>query len=156
MQPDGIDIGISRPFRLELRGALKLAKRLGGPFKAGERQSERMVQPRIQGRPGDRRAQHSFPFGIPAELPVEIGEIDRRRHVLRAQTQRGLVFSLGIHGQAAPRVEASERGARFGPIGVEALGGDELGCRTLEAGPVGGRLARRRNRGEERGRPTSQ
>ena len=29
MQPDGIDIGISRPFRLELGGARKLAQRLG-------------------------------------------------------------------------------------------------------------------------------
>jgi len=28
MQPDGIDIGISRTFRLEFRGALKLAERI--------------------------------------------------------------------------------------------------------------------------------
>ena len=91
------------------------------------------MQPRIPGRRGDRRAQHALAFGIPAELPIEIGEIDRRRRVLRAEPQRGLVFGLGLGGLAAPRVEASERGARFRPIGVEALRGDELGRRALEA-----------------------
>ena len=32
MQPDGIDIGISRTFGLELRGARKLGQRLGRPL----------------------------------------------------------------------------------------------------------------------------
>ena len=65
MQPDGIDIGISRPFRLELGGARKLGQRVGRPLEAGERQSERMMQSRIPGRPGDRGAQHALPFGDP-------------------------------------------------------------------------------------------
>jgi hypothetical protein len=56
----------------------------------------------------------------PPKLPVEIGEVDRRGRILWAEPQRGLVFDLGIR---APGVEISQRGAGFGPIGVEALGG---------------------------------
>jgi len=70
---------------------------------------------------------------------------------MRAQPQRSLVLGLGIGGETAPRVKISERGARLGPVGIEALGSDELSRRALERFAIGGRLARARNCGEQRG-----
>ena len=90
---------------------------------------------------GDCRAQYGLAVSIPPELSIEIGEIDGRRRKLRTEPQGGLVFCLGLIGAATPRKEIPQRGARFGSVGVEALGGDELGRGTLEPVTVGGGLA---------------
>src|SRR5262249_58407732 len=84
-----------------------------------------------------------------AELAIKIGEVDRGWTVLWAQPQRCLVFDLGIRKEAAPCEEISQRGPRLGSIGVEALGGDELGRRALERFAISGRLACGRNRGRQ-------
>src|SRR5262249_59883309 len=68
---------------------------------------------------------------------------------MRAEPQRSLVFGFSIGREAAPRVKISERRTRLGPIGVEALGSDELGRRALERFAIGGRVACARNRGEQ-------
>ena len=67
-----------------------------------------------------------------------------------AEPQRRLVFDLGIRKEAAPREKISQSGPRLGPIGVQALGGDELGRRALERLAIGGRLACGWNRGKQR------
>jgi hypothetical protein len=81
---------------------------------------------------GDRGAQHVLAFGIPSEPPIEVGQVDRRRRILRAETQCALVFGFGLGRKAAPREEVSQRRARFRPIGIEALRRDELRRGALE------------------------
>ena len=81
---------------------------------------------------------------------IKVGEIDGGGGVLRAQLQRGFVLGLGLGRPAALRKETSERGARFRPIGIEALGVDKFGGRALEPFAVGGRLARGRHHRQQR------
>jgi hypothetical protein len=88
MQCDGIDVGVSRSVAIELGGALKLAKRLVGPLQAGEREAQRVMQPRVLRRRGDRRTQHAFSVAIAPELPIKIGQIDRRRPIERSAMAR--------------------------------------------------------------------
>jgi hypothetical protein len=90
------------------------------------------------------------PLAVPPRLAIEIGEVDRRRRKLRAQPQRRFIFRLRLRREAAAGIEAAQRRARLGPIGVEPLRSDELGRRTLEALPVGHRLVRGRDAGEQR------
>jgi hypothetical protein len=80
--------------------------------------SECMMQPGILRWGGDRRAQHAFSLSVAAELPIEIGEVDRGRRELRTEPQRGLELGLGIRREATPRVEVSKRAARLRPIRV--------------------------------------
>src|SRR5215471_18290623 len=90
--------------------------------------------------------QHCQRLAIAAELPIEIGEVDHRGRVVRAQPKRRLVFGLGVAPATALRIKISQRGTRLGSIGIETLGGNELGRRALETLAIGGRLARVRDR----------
>jgi hypothetical protein len=53
---------------------------------------------RVARRIRDRRAQNGLTLVVPAELPVEVGQVDGRRGELRAEPQRCLVFGLGLNG----------------------------------------------------------
>ena len=141
MQPYTIDVGVSGLVGRELGGAAQFIECFIGPLKAGERQPERIVQPRVARRCGNRFTQHIFAFLIPSQTTIEIGEVDRRRRKFLAQMERGFVFGLGIRHEAASCVKGSERGSRLGPIGVELLGRNIFGGGALEAFTVGGRLA---------------
>ena len=101
----------------------------------------------------DRSAQNALAVGFAAEPAIEIRKIDRGRRELRAQPQCRPIFGLGFHRPAAARKEIAERGARLRAIRILALGGDEFRRRSLEPLAVGGRLARARNRGEQRNGP---
>src|SRR5262249_57264622 len=123
----------------EMSGVAQLTERLIETLQPGEREAERMMQPRVLRRGGDRRGQRAFSIAVPDELAIKIGEVDRRRRVLRAQPQRSLVFDLGIRKEATSGEKISQGGAGLRPIGIEALGGDELGRRALERFAIGGR-----------------
>src|SRR3954469_9630302 len=140
MQPYGIDVGVSGLFGRELGGAAQFAQCFVGSLEAGERQTQRVMQPRILWRCDECRAQHVLALPIPAQTPIQIGEVDRRGRKLRVQAESGVVFSLGLWGTAPARVEGAERGTRLGSIGIELLGSDELACGALEPCTVGRRL----------------
>ena len=79
-------------------------------------------------------------------MPIQIGEIDRRGCKLRAQSQGGDKFLFGLGAVTALGVERSQRRARFGAIGVETLGGNKLGGRTVETIAISWGLPWRRDR----------
>ena len=102
------------------------------------------------------QAPHASTFSpslIPLQTPIEIGEVDRGRRKLRAQLERGFVFGLGLRHEAAPCIKGSERGSPLGTVRIELLGGDVFGGGAREPFTVGGRLARRGDRGEQRNGP---
>src|SRR6478736_311976 len=87
----------------------------------------------------------SVSSAVAPELAVELGEVDGRGSEMATEPQRGLVFGLGSRSAAPPSIKVCERRSRFGPIGIEVLGGDEFGRCVLERFAVSGRLARGRN-----------
>jgi hypothetical protein len=105
-----------------------------------EIEAERVMKARILRRSNERGSERSLGVGFASERPVKIGQVDRCRRKLRAQSQCSLVFGLGVGGTTTLSKEASERRARFRPIGIEALRVDELCRRALKSFAVGGRL----------------
>src|SRR3954451_20115630 len=101
MQPYGIDVGVSGLFGRELGGAAQFAQRFVGSLEAGERQTERVMQPRILWRCDECRAQHALALPIPAQTPIEIGEVDRRGRK-RGFKWRAALYSASASG-ARPR-----------------------------------------------------
>ena len=102
---NAIDVGVSGLVGRQFGGAAQFVQRFVGPFEAGERQTECMVQPRVARRCGNRVTQHIFTFRIPPQTPIEIGEVDRCRRKLRVQAERGFVFGLCIPHEAAPGIK---------------------------------------------------
>src|SRR5262245_13471305 len=96
------------------------------------------------------RAQNLLTIAISPQLPVKIGEIDRRRHKLRSEPQRSLVLGFRFSSEATACIEISERRARLRPIGVETLGSDELGRGAFESLAIGWRKAFGRNPSQQR------
>src|SRR3954466_15690201 len=103
MQPHGIDVGVSGLVGRELGGAAQFVQGSVGSPEAGERQTERVIQTRIARRCRNRLTQPAFALPIPAQTPIEVGEVDRRRRELRAQVQSGFVFGLSLWSATAPR-----------------------------------------------------
>ena len=101
MQRDGKDILIARRSGLQLGRAAEFGERGVGLLEACQHEAEGVMRRRVARRNCDGRAQNAFAFSVAAELPVEIGEIDRGGRVLRAEFQRRPVFGLGLGGPAA-------------------------------------------------------
>ena len=85
MQCDGVDIRISRLLGVELGGPTQFLQRVVGSFEPHERQAERMMKACILWRCGERGPQHTLAVGFPPDAPIEIGKVDCRGRVLRAQ-----------------------------------------------------------------------
>jgi hypothetical protein len=145
--------GITRAVWFKLARTAKLDECLIGPLQPGQREAERMMQPRVLRRHGDRRTQHAFSIAILSKLPIKISRVDCCRRVLRTETQPSPVFAFRVRQEATPGVKIPKRRARFRSIGVEPLRGDELRCCSLETFAVGGRLICSRNGGEKQGGP---
>src|SRR5580700_3137650 len=85
MQRHRVDVKIARAAGLELDRPVQLVKRIGGALHAHQGQAERVMQAGVARRGRERRAQRALPLPVPAELAIEVGEIDRRRRERRAQ-----------------------------------------------------------------------
>src|SRR5208282_1335521 len=138
---------------IEFGGTAQFVKRLVGSLKPQKCQAERVMKAGILRRSKERGPQYTLTVGLPPKPAIKIGKVGRGGRILRAQPQRSFVFGLRFGRTAALRKEAAEGRARFRPIGIEALSVDELGRRALKPFPIGGRLVRGRNHGEQRGCP---
>ena len=84
VQGNGIDIGISRAFGVELAGFVQFGKRFVVALEAHERQAKRVMKAGVARRRDDCVLQDLYTVTVAPALPIEIGKIDRRGRKLRA------------------------------------------------------------------------
>ena len=84
MQRDRVDIGVPRTIRLQFGRPPKLGERRVRLLQPRQCKAERVVGRSVARCNLDCAAQGAFSFGIAAELPIEIGQIDRRHDILGA------------------------------------------------------------------------
>ena len=108
MQRDGVNVGVLRVTWLQFCGRSKLGKRFVRSFQPGQCKPECMsYRQRSRGEVASRRAQHAFAFAVAAQPPIEVGKIDGRSRVLRAEAQGSLVFGLGVDRSVRAAPESS-------------------------------------------------
>ena len=64
---------------------------------------------------------------VHAACPIEIGEVDESRDEIRVETQRGTVFLFRLGHLPAPQIQQPKIEVSLRPVGIDHLGGNELG-----------------------------
>src|SRR5262249_21746049 len=127
--------------RLKFGRCAEFNERIIRPLFASQSKPKPVAEAGVLWRRCNGTPEYALSITVTAQLTIKISEIDRRRRILRAESQRCLIFSFGIISEPATYVKISKRCAPLGPICVDALSSDKLGGRPIESRAVGRGLA---------------
>ena len=128
LQRDGVDVSVARLLRVNFRSATQFIERAIRLLEPHKNQPKRIMQGRITAGQGECFTKHPFSVAVPAQLAIKVRKVDRGGGKGRIEPERGAVLGLCVSCAALPSMEIGERRPCLGPVGIQLLRSDELGC----------------------------